>query len=59
MPSMKVSALIPTYSRRSYICRAIDSVLAQTVPVDEIIVLDIPCGRSANGTLKTACPSGD
>lgn len=37
---MKVSAVIPTYNRRSYISRAIDSVLAQTVPVDEILVVD-------------------
>jgi len=37
---MKVSALIPTYNRRAQIVQAIESVLAQTVPVDEIIVVD-------------------
>src|SRR5256885_6424615 len=37
---MKVSAVIPTYNRRDYIRRAIDRVLAQTVPVDEIVVID-------------------
>lgn len=37
---MKVSALIPTFNRRAYIRRSIDSILAQTVPVDEIIVID-------------------
>lgn len=37
---MTVSALIPAYNRRGYICRAIQSVLAQTLPVDEIIVVD-------------------
>ncbi|GAC1679944.1 MAG: hypothetical protein PVS2B2_17980 [Candidatus Acidiferrum sp.] len=37
---MKVSALIPVYNRSRHICRAIDSVLAQTMPVDEIIVVD-------------------
>ena len=37
---MKVSAVIPTFNRRQYIRRAIDSVFAQTVAVDEIIVVD-------------------
>ena len=37
---MKVSAVIPTYNRRKYLRRAIDSILAQTVPVDEIVVID-------------------
>lgn len=38
--ALKVSALIPAYNRRMHISRAIDSVLAQSVPVDEIIVVD-------------------
>jgi glycosyltransferase involved in cell wall biosynthesis len=37
---LRVSALIPTYNRRAHACRAIDSVLGQTLPVDEIIVVD-------------------
>jgi glycosyltransferase involved in cell wall biosynthesis len=37
---MALSALIPTYNRRNYVLRAIDSVLAQTVASDEIIVVD-------------------
>lgn len=37
---MKVSAVIPTYNRQAHVLRAIDSVLSQTVPVDEIIVVD-------------------
>lgn len=37
---MSVSAIIPTFNRLRYIRRAIDSVLAQTVPVDELIVVD-------------------
>lgn len=37
---MKVSTIIPAFNRRDYLPRAIDSVLAQTVPVDEIIVVD-------------------
>src|SRR6266566_631820 len=37
---MKVSALIPTYNRREHVQRAIESVLSQTIPPDEIIVVD-------------------
>lgn len=37
---MKVSAVITAFNRREYIVRAIDSVLQQTVPVDEILVID-------------------
>jgi glycosyltransferase involved in cell wall biosynthesis len=38
--SAGVSAIIPTYNRRELVQRAIDSVLAQTRPVDEIVVVD-------------------
>lgn len=37
---MTISAIIPTYNRASLVTRAIDSVLAQTRAVDEIIVVD-------------------
>ena len=46
---MKVSAIVPTYNRRSYIVRAIDSILEQTVPVDEILVVD---DGSTDGTAE-------
>jgi glycosyltransferase involved in cell wall biosynthesis len=46
---MKISALIPTYNRLPFLSRAIDSVLAQTVPVDEIIVVD---DGSSDGTAE-------
>jgi hypothetical protein len=38
--SMKISAVIPTYNRLKYIDRAIASVLAQSRPLSEIIVVD-------------------
>ena len=37
---MTISAIIPTYNRASLVTRAIDSVLAQTRAVDEVIVVD-------------------
>jgi glycosyltransferase involved in cell wall biosynthesis len=37
---MSVSAVIPAYNAGQHIRSAIDSVLAQTVPVDEILVVD-------------------
>jgi glycosyltransferase involved in cell wall biosynthesis len=38
--TMKTSAVIPAYNAEKHIARAIDSVLAQTRPADEIIVVD-------------------
>src|SRR5437879_3505099 len=38
--SMNVSALITTFNRSHYVRRAIESVLSQTVPVNEVIVVD-------------------
>ena len=46
---MRISALIPTYNRRGYVQRAIKSVLAQTLRVDEIIVVD---DGSTDGTAE-------
>jgi glycosyltransferase involved in cell wall biosynthesis len=46
---MRVSAVIPTFNRRDYIRRAIDSILAQTVPVDEVIIVD---DGSTDGTAE-------
>ena len=39
-PTIEVSAIIPTYNRRELVVRAIDSALAQTRRVDEIVVVD-------------------
>jgi glycosyltransferase involved in cell wall biosynthesis len=46
---MRISALIPTHNRRKYIFRAIDSVLSQTPPVDEVLVVD---DGSTDGTAE-------
>ncbi len=46
---MSVSTIIPTYNRKTDVVRAIDSVMAQTVPVDEIIVVD---DGSTDGTAE-------
>lgn len=45
----EVSAVIPVYNRRTDVIRAIESVLAQTVPVKEIIVVD---DGSSDGTAE-------
>jgi glycosyltransferase involved in cell wall biosynthesis len=53
---MKVSAIIPVFNRRDYLARAINSALAQTVPVDEIIVVD---DGSTDGSAEVASRFGD
>lgn len=40
MTSRLVSAIIPTYNRGDLICRAVDSVLGQTYPEVEAVVVD-------------------
>ncbi|MHC5139531.1 MAG: glycosyltransferase family 2 protein, partial [Planctomycetota bacterium] len=37
---LTISAVIPAYNAAKYIARSIDSVLAQTHPVDEIVIVD-------------------
>jgi len=46
---LKISALIPTYNRGTQVLRAIQSVIEQTAPVDEIIVVD---DGSTDGTAE-------
>ena len=38
--SIKVSVIIPVYQVETYLERAVDSVLAQTLPEKEIILVD-------------------
>jgi len=40
MSFAKVSAIIPTYNSAPYVCDAVDSLLAQTRPLHQIIVVD-------------------
>ncbi len=46
---MKISVVIPAYNAEETLCRAIDSVLSQTVPVAEIILID---DGSTDGTAQ-------
>src|SRR3979490_3075810 len=40
MTTNTIAAVIPLYNKEPYIARAISSVLSQTRPVDEIIIVD-------------------
>jgi teichuronic acid biosynthesis glycosyltransferase TuaG len=55
-PAMQVSALIPTYNRATDVKRALDSVLSQTFPVAEIIVVD---DGSTDNTREVVASFGD
>ena len=49
MTNSTIATVIPLYNKEPYIARAIASVLAQTRPVDEIIVVD---DASTDGSLE-------
>jgi succinoglycan biosynthesis protein ExoO len=49
MTTNTIAAVIPLYNKEPYIARAVASVLAQTRPVDEIIIVD---DASTDGSLE-------
>jgi glycosyltransferase involved in cell wall biosynthesis len=53
---MRISAVIPTYGCSRLLSRAIDSVLAHTTPVDELLVID---DGSTDDTSTVAARYGD
>ena len=56
MTTNTIAAVIPLYNKEPYIGRAITSVLAQTRPVDEIIVVD---DASTDRSLERLCAGAD
>lgn len=50
------AVIIPTYNRSNYVCAAIDSILAQDAPPEEIIVVD---DGSTDDTLAVLAGYGD
>ncbi|HWK68216.1 MAG TPA: glycosyltransferase family A protein [Rhizobiaceae bacterium] len=39
-PALRISVILPTFNRAAYITAAIESVLAQTIPIHEFLVVD-------------------
>lgn len=56
VPGLRVSVLVPTFNRANYIAECLDSLLAQTMPALEIIVID---DGSEDGTAKLLQSYGD
>jgi glycosyltransferase involved in cell wall biosynthesis len=51
---MKISVIIPTYNREAFIIRAVNSVLNQSIKVDEIIVVDDGSSDNTKEVLKSS-----
>lgn len=56
MPDFNATVLIATYNRAGYIAEAVDSILAQTLPPAQIIVVDDGC---TDGTAEILAGYGD
>ncbi|OUS15913.1 hypothetical protein A9Q88_09170 [Gammaproteobacteria bacterium 50_400_T64] len=56
---MKISAVIPTYNNAAFITEAIDSILAQSHPVDEIIVVDDGSSDHSEALVKAIAQKTD
>ncbi|NEQ68494.1 MAG: glycosyltransferase [Symploca sp. SIO2D2] len=56
MPDFSISAVIPSYNRIETLPRAIESVLAQTHPADEIIVVDDGSNDGTASFLQASYP---
>ena len=54
---MNISVIIPTFERKHLIGRALDSVLKQTQPACEVIVIDDGSSDGTAGWIKKAYPS--
>lgn len=52
-----VAVIIPAFNRRELLCRAIDSVIAQTRPADEIIVVDDGSEDGTQEAIKERYPN--
>jgi len=51
-----ISVVIPTYNRAVLLERALDSVMAQTLPADEIIIVDDGSADNTVSMLKSRYP---
>ena len=49
---MKISAIITTYNRATIVADAVSSILAQSTPVDEIIVVDDGSTDNTAGAIR-------